>query len=130
MGMSKEQSECPLCTAAAMETPQCVFMGGSADNPDTLLILQTKNMKGHEWRYMIMTTKHAAMIPNAWQAEAYLYYFMRTKGITSFEILKPTHASITDHFHIVASDSASGEDRNLIKQTDRVQVMAILGDLE
>src|SRR5439155_26486942 len=94
MGIAKEVAECVLCTAAAMEIPQAVFAGGEANNPITFIILQTKNMKGHEWRYMIMTTKHVAEIPNEGQAEAYLYYFMRAKSVRAFEIMQPTNASI------------------------------------
>src|SRR5947207_3036170 len=110
MGISKEVAECPLCTAAAIETPQAAFVGGDANSPTTFVILQTKNMKGHEWRYMILTTKHVADIPNVGQAEAYLYYYMRLRGIGAFEIMEPTHSTITDHWHRVASDMWTGDD--------------------
>ena len=123
MGISKEVAECPLCTAAAMETPEAVFAGGRAEDPTTFVILQTKNMKGHEWRYMILTTKHVANIPNIGQAEAYLYYYMRLRGVEAFEIMEPNHATVKDHWHRVASDMETGDDRELVGQTDRIQVI-------
>jgi len=121
--MSKEQAECPLCTAAATENPRGVFVGGDTNHPNTLVILQTKNMKGHEFRYMILPTNHIAEIPSPGQAEAYLYYFMRGSGIKAFEIMEPTNATIKDHWHRVASDMETGNDRELVRQTDRIQVI-------
>src|SRR5206468_3120253 len=119
----KEQSECPLCTAAAMETPRAVFVGGNPEKQTTLIILQTKNMKGHEYRYMILPTEHTAEIPSPTQAEAYLYYFMRGSGVKAFEIMEPTNATIKDHWHRVAGDMLSGDDRELVRKTDRVQII-------
>lgn len=123
-GVSKEESECPLCRAVATEQPISAFIGGASWDPKVFVVLPTKETKGHRCRFMIVSKEHVTDVENPLQAEAFLYYFMRTHGTEVFDILMPTHATVTTHFHRVAcsTDDSEATDWEQIFRTERITV--------
>lgn len=120
-GIPREIADCPLCTAIATEKA-VVFRHFEVQNFDYegVAILPTKNKKGHEYRYMVCTLKHTMDNQAELDSIAAIFLFMREFG-RDFVILEPTHATVKDHWHRVASDM-HGDDFLLIEKTDRIEV--------
>lgn len=91
--------DCPLCKALQTETPL-------AQNKD-FIVLRTKAMKGHKERIMIVFRAHTSQLLEIteWEGERYLEQIGKELfKSTFFLILDPTYATISDHWHLVASD--------------------------
>ncbi|SRR6266571_3345013 len=109
-------SECKICQAFDNE-PILDYYAGFA-------IIQTKNMKGHAERVMVVSQKHERAVHPVEQdtAKAFLFRFILASDDYDWTIMEPTHASIPEHWHLVASTLDEGEDQELIKDTRRIEI--------
>ena len=124
---------CPLCDAIKNEAEEVAI--SAYEGSMTFQILKTKNSKQHYHRYMIVAEEHVNDLSEfeEYVAKAALFQFMlekmthgknRAGNMYPFTIMEPDHATIKDHWHIVASDY-HGEDFNQIEQTTRLVVMKL-----
>lgn len=122
---------CPLCLAVENEEHLAYF---TSDNEmgdgDWFYILPTKNKKGHELRFQVVNKEHGSIAPGCWDIPTpkvpqdginLLFQFM-LKFKKDFTIMEPTHASIPEHWHVVASTLDSGDDDAQIVDTDRIEI--------
>lgn len=98
-------------------------VGHYLDGPNgygSFKIVETKNNKGHEFRFMVVSKSHTSHIDYEPEAVAELWKFMKSFK-RDFVILQPDFASIKDHWHVVASTLDSGTDDEQIAKTRRLE---------
>jgi hypothetical protein len=108
---------CALCNAIKSEIQLDYYAG--------FVILKTKNKKGHAKRCMVVTSNHRRQLkqPEEDTATAFLFRFIESQHRDhDWTIMQPTHASIPEHWHLVASTLDEGEDQYLIEDTDRIEI--------
>ncbi len=116
------EPKCPLCKALFNED---ILDGMNATfGDDAYGILPTKDMKGHAERIQVIRYDHDSK-GNYEKASMLLFDFIvRNHRDHDWAIMEPTHASIPDHFHLVATtiDDERAEDEDLIEDTDRIEI--------
>jgi hypothetical protein len=114
---------CSLCEAIKSEAEE-VWIAPAYEGHTDFEILKTKAMKGHKFRYMIVSRVHMDNVGGqAWRyAAGRLIEFMMEKCDEDFVVMYPDHATIKDHFHLVACDIADGDDLEQIQNTKRFEV--------
>ena len=114
-------SECPLCVAVHSEVPLKTI---PSNGGIVYVILKTKDMKGHPHRVMVVSDRHGLYVPESSRAIAALFQFIiEGHQCHDWVILSPTHATVKDHWHRVASDTdPKGKDSLLIERTDRIEI--------
>ncbi len=100
-------------------------------------ILKTKDDKGHKFRLMVVATQHVPDVSRYEEvmAKAYLFAEMlllqdswdQKNGPFDFAIMERTHATIKDHWHIVACDLWSGMDMEKVFETERMDILSETG---
>lgn len=114
-------NECILCQVITTE-PEEEYIS-TWDGGMTFEILKTKADKGHIYRYMVVAEHHISdVLEDEGQiAIGRLFGFMEKFKIP-FTIMEPTHATIKDHWHLVASTLDNGDDVQQILDTKRIEV--------
>lgn len=120
--------ECRLCTALENEDP--------LEEADGFTILAANTLKGHSKRIMIVLNAHDSLLDaesdEEWQevlaAVQYAtialfdYILSNRDEDDKWAIMAPTHASIPDHFHLMATTLDAGEDMDQITDTERIEI--------
>src|SRR5437867_4132021 len=108
--------ECKICQAFDNE-PILDYYAGFA-------IIQTKNMKGHSTRVMVVSHHHERKVKEIERdtAISFLFRYLLQYYKNDWTIMEPTHASIPDHWHLVASTLDEGDDQYLIQDTRRIEI--------
>lgn len=127
--------DCPLCKAIAIE-PEAEGAFEAYPGSMTFEILETKDKKKHDARFMVVATEHVDHVSSYEEAtaKAHLFRFMIMRDDltnrsdvplrkTDFYILERTHATIPNHWHLVACDAYFGNDFEKINDTDRIMVI-------
>src|SRR2546427_5721887 len=92
------ENNCLLCEAVHNE-PWLDYYAGFA-------IIKTKNMKGHSKRCMVLSSKHKRELgeQEVETATAFLFrYLSSVHRDHDWAIMDSTHASIPEHWHMVAT---------------------------
>jgi len=118
------EKECGCCRAYKEKTGSSV--GGwfhAEDHYEWFRIVPTKDSKGHELRLMVVSKRHAAHVGYESEAKMELIKQMLAHG-SDFAVFQPTHATIPDHWHIVASTlgESNASDTYQIQDTDRIEI--------
>lgn len=92
--------KCPLCEALDKED----YLWEGAET----VIIQTKHLKGHNKRIMIMTKKHSENIDEI-DNDYFIKHFIEFcedyfDEEPTFALVEPTYATIHDHWHRIACD--------------------------
>ena len=112
---------CPICKALKEE---------SLHEDDLIKILETKSLKGHRRRIMVVTKEHMRVAPS-WLDSHMLDRLeevgRRVFGYTyKFIIMSPLFGSVKDHAHYVASDlEPDCEDFHQILGTPWIRVVEV-----
>jgi hypothetical protein len=116
---------CSLCEAIKNE-PEEVWIAPAYEGHTDFEILKTKADKGHKFRYMIVSRVHMEDVgKESWRyAAGRLIEFMLDKcDEDAFAVMYPDHATIKDHFHLVATDlNKLAQDVRLIDNTKRFEI--------
>ena len=119
------RADCALCLALKNEVTEYLdfkYMGGMFG----LVILRTKLNKGHDERIMIVANQHVKTIPRSQRDAAMqmLWNWIILNDDYDWVIMQPTHATIPDHWHLVASTlhESSATDTYQIIDTDRIEI--------
>lgn len=115
---------CPLCKAVKNE---------SAIYEDKWIkIVETKRLKGHRRRIMVITKKHIDVVPS-WLDKHMLDKLEETgrkifNYTYKFVIMSPIYGTIPNHAHYVATDLEEGsEDHKQILATPWLRVVQVKG---
>ena len=113
-------SDCRLCDALDNESPVDVANG--------FAILRANKLKGHKQRLMIVSITHRQEVELEEIRYAVMvlfeYLLRKRAGDDSWAIMAPTHASIPEHFHLMATtlEDEDAEDSDQIIDTERIVV--------
>jgi hypothetical protein len=112
---------CPLCELNLKE--EKVFFEDSS-----FIVLETKNLKGHKERIMIVFKRHEHELPYRVVERALDIITKIGRKLFSytpkFVILDSTFATINDHWHLVATDlDPKSEDFNQVLATRWIKVI-------
>jgi len=93
--------ECPLCNLKLKE--EVVFY-----EDEFIVILRTRDLKGHQERIMVVWKAHYSHIPDAQYAYALMKLIDTGKRVfkytPKFVIMEGTFQTIKQHWHLVATD--------------------------
>jgi len=114
-------NDCPLCN---LETnKEIVFY-----EDDLIVILQTKKLKGHRKRIMVVWKEHYTNIPDS----QYMYALVKLVDVgkkvfnytPKFVVMEGTFQAIKHHWHLVATDlDCNSEDYEQILATPWLEVV-------
>jgi len=96
----KYKEDCPLCKALKKEKDKYLY------EDENIVILPTKNMKGHNKRIMVLIKHHRMFTSNE---SEYLKVFIEFckkyfDEEPTFALCEPTYASVRGHWHRIACD--------------------------
>jgi len=97
----KSKEDCPLCQALINESNKFLY------EDDEIVILQTKTMKGHHKRVMLVSKGHSRfMFDENW----YVHKFFRAwcqvyfDEEPTFVICESAFSTVKNHWHVIACD--------------------------
>lgn len=110
--------KCKLCKALENEKDKYLY------EDDYIVILPTKNLKGHNKRIMAVSKEHMVR-PSKLEEDIWMAIFIRfCKNYfdeePTFALCQSTYASIPDHWHKIACDWKGSEDIKQLHYTPHV----------
>src|SRR5712691_8558706 len=119
------KSECALCNAIKNEQANYIQFNGMG-GMFGLVLLPTKNSKGHNQRVMVVANQHIKTPSDNQKDRAMqmLFDWILLNDDYDWAIMQPTHATIPDHWHLVASSlgESTATDTYQIVDTDRIEI--------
>lgn len=119
-----KKKKCPLCDLAEKENAEKVFY-----EDDEIIIVRTKDLKGHKERIMVVSKGHVRNISFELFEHAMMKLIEIGKKAFSyypkFVVMEGTFQRLKKHWHIVASDlDPNTEDYYQILHTDWIDAIS------